>query len=63
MVRANESSGQWARSERIYSDGELWFFHTREGIDVGPYPSRATAADEVERFARMHRRARRAART
>jgi hypothetical protein len=60
MWRANEACGEWNRSERVYAIGSQWYFHTREGIDVGPYPDRATASDEVARFSRVHRRARRA---
>jgi len=63
MWRADEhSSEQWPRSDRIFSTGGQWYFQTREGIAVGPYSSRDSAVGEVALFARVHRRARRAAR-
>lgn len=38
-ARRQEEQKTWFRSERVFlSDGE-WYFHTREGVDVGPYPS------------------------
>lgn len=38
-ARQQEEQKTWFRSERVFlSDGE-WYFHTREGVDVGPYPS------------------------
>jgi hypothetical protein len=30
-----------------------WFFATREGIDIGPYPTREAAAFGVARFIKM----------
>jgi len=47
------------RSERVFSTGNDWFFQTREGIDVGPYPTRETADVEAKRLADVHRRAQR----
>lgn len=31
------------RNHRLNKDGDYWFFHTREGIEVGPFFSRADA--------------------
>ena len=31
------------RSNRLSKDGAHWYFHTREGIDVGPFLSRSDA--------------------
>ena len=45
-ARQNERPKLRFRSERIFNADELWYFHTREGVDVGPYQSRFDA--EVE---------------
>jgi len=47
------------RSDRLFCTGDAWFFQTREGIDVGPYPTRETADVESKRLADVHRRAQR----
>jgi len=44
--RRNEKVRLWFRSERIFRSNGLWYFHTREGIDVGPFGTRFAA--EVE---------------
>jgi hypothetical protein len=44
--RKNESPRLWFRSERIFRSNGQWYFHTREGIDVGPFATRFAA--EVE---------------
>jgi len=45
--RRNESPKKlWFRSERIFRSNGQWYFHTREGIDVGPFATRFAA--EVE---------------
>jgi len=31
------------RSERIYKDGQQWFFSVRKGIDQGPFESEEAA--------------------
>lgn len=41
--RKNESQKIWFRSERVFRVDGRWYFHTREGIDVGPYESRFEA--------------------
>jgi len=46
-ARQDEKPRTWFRSERVFlSDGE-WFFHTREGVDVGPYESQFEAEIEA----------------
>ena len=46
-ARHNERPRTWFRSERVFlSDGQ-WFFHTREGVDVGPYDSQFEAEIEA----------------
>ncbi len=42
-VRRGEKSKKWVRSERFFEVGGIWFFSTREGIDVGPYVSEREA--------------------
>jgi hypothetical protein len=56
-ARADERSQAWRRSDRVFAAAGLWFFRTREGIDVGPYPDRERATVEADRLARLHRRA------
>jgi hypothetical protein len=41
--RKNESQKIWFRSERVSRIDGRWYFHTREGLDVGPYESRFEA--------------------
>jgi len=46
-ARDKEKPRTWFRSERVFlSDGQ-WFFHTREGVDVGPYESQFEAEIEA----------------
>lgn len=45
-LRRNELPRLWFRSERIFRSNNQWYFHTREGIDVGPFATRFAA--EVE---------------
>jgi hypothetical protein len=40
------------RSERFYSDNELWYFRTREQAEVGPFRYRSEAQTSLERFLR-----------
>lgn len=46
-VRGNERFKTWFRSERVFASGNQWYFHTREGVDVGPYPSQFEAEIEA----------------
>ncbi len=46
-VRANEQTRTWFRSERVFLSDGRWFFHTREGVDVGPYDSQFEAEIEA----------------
>jgi len=46
-ARKDERPRTWFRSDRVFlSDGQ-WFFHTREGVDVGPYESQFEAEIEA----------------
>ena len=38
------------RSERIYSEQDLWYFRTREGDKVGPFRYRSEAQSNLENF-------------
>ncbi len=49
-VRAGEPQRTWFRTSRFFSVGEVWFFTTREGIDVGPYESKAAAQRDAARL-------------
>ncbi len=58
--RVEEEKRTWFRSERIFNCNGEWYFHTREGIDVGPYESQLEADIEAEmlrdliRHAQLH---------
>ena len=47
QYRENEKHRIWFRSERIFSCNDKFYFHTREGIDVGPYDSQFEAEIEA----------------
>jgi len=57
MSRAKDDKDHFVRSERVFSAGGQWYFQTREGIDVGPYPTREAAQEEAARLARVHQMA------
>jgi hypothetical protein len=46
-VRTNEESKTWFRSERVFLSNGHWYFHTREGVDVGPYDTQFEAEIEA----------------
>lgn len=41
--RAGESFVLHSRSDRFFRVGTHWFFHTREGFDVGPFDDKNQA--------------------
>lgn len=41
--RRNEPQKTWFRSDRYFRSDDQWYFHTREGIAVGPYRTRFEA--------------------
>lgn len=45
--RRNEAPRIWFRSERMFLSDGKWYFHTREGVDVGPYDSQFEAEIEA----------------
>lgn len=46
-VRGKEPLRTWFRSDRVFLSDNEWYFHTREGVDVGPYPSQFEAEIEA----------------
>src|SRR6056297_576803 len=45
--RRNEQERTWFRSDRFFRSNERWYFHTREGMAVGPYKTRFEAEIDV----------------
>ena len=45
--RRDEKSKTWFRCDRVFHTNGRWYFHTREGIDVGPYDSQLEAEIEA----------------
>jgi len=46
-ARHDEKPRTWFRSDRVFLSDGKWFFHTREGVDVGPYDSQFEAEIEA----------------
>jgi len=46
--KTDTSRRLWFRSSRIFASDGKWYFHTREGIDMGPYDSQFEAEIEAE---------------
>ena len=46
----NSHSPALDRSERVYSEQDLWYFKTREGDEVGPFRYRSEAQSNLENF-------------
>ena len=40
-------SHQSTKNDRVYYKTNGWFFATREGLDMGPFPSRRSAENEI----------------
>lgn len=38
------------RSERVFSEHDLWYFRTREGDAIGPFRYRSEAESNLDRF-------------
>ena len=43
-LRKGESGNAPDRSDRVFKRGDYWYFHTREGVQVGPFDSRELAS-------------------
>lgn len=50
QYRKGEEEKTRFRADRIFTVGDDFYFNTREGRDVGPYPSRKAAARGVELY-------------
>lgn len=48
--RAGETGEIPNRSKRFFRQHEVWFFHTREGADIGPFESADEAQKGLEDF-------------
>ncbi|MCP5180791.1 MAG: hypothetical protein H6993_18155 [Pseudomonadales bacterium] len=48
--RRNEPDHAWFRSQRTFASDGFWYFSTREGIELGPYPSHADADRDARRL-------------
>lgn len=51
--RKNEPVKVWFRSHRVFRSNHTWYFHTREGIDVGPFRSEFEAQVEASILGQM----------
>ena len=51
-VREGEKYRTWYRNDRIYKGRDGWYFHTREGVDVGPFKCEWDAELEQEALVR-----------
>lgn len=40
------------RSDRMFRADDDWYFTTREGFNIGPYPNQQSCASGLERFLR-----------
>ena len=49
-VRGGEDYKRWYRAERFFQVDGVWFFSTREGIDVGPFDSEIDAKKHERRL-------------
>ena len=47
-VRKHEAGRTWYRSDRVFCSNGAWYFHTREGVDVGPYSTQFDAEIEAD---------------
>ncbi len=56
LARAGEDYQPPSRSNRILVVEDHWFYRTREGQEVGPYPCRSSAEKAASSFAQFTRR-------
>jgi hypothetical protein len=47
-TRKDEQAKTWFRSDRVFCSDGVWYFRTREGVDVGPYRNRFEAEVDAE---------------
>ena len=48
--RKDKSPKTWFRSSRVFRSDGQWYFHTREGIVLGPYHAQFEAEVDAERL-------------
>ena len=46
-TRRDEAPRNWFRTERVFREEGGWYFHTREGVNLGPYQSQFDAEIEA----------------
>lgn len=46
--RKDEAARLWFRTGRVFCVDGQWYFHTREGLDVGPYATELEACIEAD---------------
>lgn len=49
-MRDGEVDKLWFRSDRYFTVGNVWYFSTRENLDIGPYSSREAASYGLDLF-------------
>ena len=47
MTQATQKS---LKGDRVFVKPKGWFFATREGLDMGPFPSRRSAEHEIRSY-------------
>lgn len=54
--RAGETPGRiFFRTERFFTADGQWHFATREGVDVGPFPTRRSGEEALHRYLETQR--------
>ncbi|MEH6609773.1 MAG: DUF6316 family protein [Halioglobus sp.] len=46
--KTDQKNKSWFRSERIFSNDQRWYFHTREGTIEGPYQNEGIAKEQLK---------------
>ena len=48
--RKQEAGNVPARSDRLFTQHDYWYFRTREGMDIGPFDSVSEALEGIHGF-------------
>lgn len=48
--RKGESLDAKSRSNRLFEQGDYWYFRTREGMDIGPFDYKMDAEQGIDNF-------------
>ena len=43
----------WVRSERVFQEGDQWYFTTREGTVEGPFRDWTAAVEQLDTYIRL----------